>query len=141
MCPALTSIPKKLRAHSLSALLTNLKYALVSQIATLLQWPLPKKGILKSRNGSVMANLKDYAPVILNGKVYTQTIRTVKCELLLNGDNSKCRSCKTYRATLRTLYNRWSHRSSDNISDTSSHTNIRYMSSPEKNTSFKKGPN
>ena len=44
----------------------------------------------------------------------------------------KCTPCKTYRATLRTLYNRYSRRSSDSISDASSHANIRYMNTPEK---------
>ena len=34
---------KNLQAPLCFALLTNLKYVLVSQIATLLQWPLPRK--------------------------------------------------------------------------------------------------
>ena len=94
----------------------------------LLRW----LNILKSQDGSIKAILDDYAPVVVNGMVLTKTIRTVKCELLLDGDCVKCTSCKSYRATLRTLYNRFLHRSSDMISDASSHANIRYMNTPEK---------
>ena len=53
-----------------------------------------------------------------------------KCELLIHG--VKCHSCSTYRATLRVMYNRRLLHSSEDISDSSSHANVRYMNTPEK---------
>ncbi len=85
-----------------------------------------------------MALVDDYAPLVVNREVLTKTILTVKCELLLDGNSMKCTARKTYRATLRTLYNRYSHRSSDSISDISSHANVRYMNTPEKKAKISK---
>ena len=44
-----------------------------------------KKGVLKTRDGGVAASLDNYAPVLLNGSLYAQTVRTTSCELLVSG--------------------------------------------------------
>ena len=94
-----------------------------------------KKGTLNSCSGVPAAVLDSYAPVLLNGCNFTKTVRTSACELLVN--NVKCSSCKMYRATLRTLYNRWSSRKSSHVAETSSHANERYFNTPEKKVKMK----
>ena len=89
-----------------------------------------KRGLLKSQGGSTIADVDNYASVKMNGYLFSKTIRTNKCELLIHG--VKCNSCSTYRATLRVMYNRWLRCSSEDISDSSSHANVRYMNTPEK---------
>ena len=130
-CPALASVSKELTPQSLECLLTlvdSLNICIGQPDDHFVEMVSSKNNILKSQDGSVMAIVDDH----LNGEVLTKTVRTTRCELLLDGDCMKCTPCKTYRPTLRTLYNRYSHRSSDSISDASSHANIRYMNTPEK---------
>ena len=54
----------------------------------------------------------------------------MSCELLTTGD--KCLSCKAYRDTIRSIYNRWVRRSSSDMSDTRSHSNERYLDTLER---------
>ena len=72
-----------------------------------------RKGVLKSYDGSVAASLDDYAPVVLYGITYMQTIRTTSCEWLVHG--VKCASCQKYRSTLRSAYNRGVKRQSEKL--------------------------
>ena len=44
-----------------------------------------RKGVFISHDGSIVATLDDYAPVELNGELFTQTIRTAACEVLVDG--------------------------------------------------------
>ena len=89
-----------------------------------------KRGLLKLQDGSTMADVDVYVSVKMNGYLFSKTIRANKCQLLIHG--VKCNSCSTYRATLGVMYNRWLRRSSEDISDSSSHANVRYMNTPEK---------
>ena len=41
-------------------------------------------------------------------------------------------SCKAYRANLRALHNRWSKHNLSDTPDSSSNTNDRYLTSPQK---------
>lgn len=87
-CSALASIPSQLTVHSflyLHSLVDRLTICVGQPDSHFIAMVTSKKGILKSRDGSAKAKLDDYAPV-LNGEVFTQTIRTVKCELLLDGN-------------------------------------------------------
>lgn len=88
-----------------------------------------RKGMFKSNDGSISAILDEYAPLVCNHEVYRATIRSAQCELVTSG--VKCKSCQMYRPTLRKLYTRWSERSS-RLTDASSHTNFRYLNTPEK---------
>ena len=54
--------------------------------------------------------------------------------MLVHGE--KCKLCSTYRRTLRVLQDRWSNHSSEELSSSSSHTNNRYLNTPEKNAKF-----
>ena len=95
-----------------------------------------KKGLFKSRTNTATALLDNYAPVVLNGEPFTETIRTVACEMLVQG--VKCSSCKSYRATLRKIYSRWSSREPSSFTETTSHVNERYLNTPEKKAKMMK---
>ena len=67
--------------------------------------------------------MDDYCPVSLNGDMYDTTIRTIKCELLVN--SAKCEACKQYRSTAKKHIElkgevRYHH------------TNYRYLKTPEQ---------
>ena len=126
ICSALSSVPSKLTPDSLVDLLN-----LVDKLSICAGQPdnhyikmvSAKRGLLKSQDGSTMADVDDYASVKMNGYLFSKTIRINKCELLIHG--VKCHSCSTYN-------NRWLRRSSADISDCSSHANVQYMNTPEK---------
>ena len=100
---------------------------------------LSKKGKLASRSGEVIvAAVDSYAPVQLNDIKYTQTVRNGLYEVLVNG--TKCSHCVAYRATLRKAYHRWSakrHDSPSRHTSSTSHTNFRYLNTPEKQQRYK----
>ncbi len=95
-----------------------------------------KKGKFTSRDGKEVAFLDDYLPISLNGQAHLQTIRTKECDVLVRG--VKCVACKNYRRTIRLLCNRWHKRNSDSMSDSSCHTNHRFLTTPEKHHKLKK---
>ena len=138
-CTALASQPSQLTPDSLSHLLNivdNLNVCAGHPDDKFVSFAKGKKGVLKTRDGGVAASLDNYAPVLLNGSLYAQTVRTTSCELLVSG--VKCASCQKYRPSLRSAYNRSLTRQSEKITDTSSHANVRYMVTPEKITKMKK---
>ena len=85
---------------------------------------LAKKGKVLSPNGKVAAYVDDDCG--------SKTVRASDCELIC--PSIKCDACKSYRVNLRAMYNRWSKHHAVDGSDTSSHTNDRYLSTPEKKT-------
>ena len=97
ICSALSSVPIKLTSDSLVDLLN-----LVDKISICAGQPhnhyikmvSAKRGLLKLQDGSTMADVDDYASVKMNGYLFSKTIRTNKCELLIHG--VKCNSCSTY---------------------------------------------
>lgn len=89
-----------------------------------------RKGKFRSVSGDLVAFVDDSCPVVLNGEVYTSTIRTVKCEILVNG--VKCESCKEYRSTLRAICHRHNAHKPNKSGEVSSHVNYRYLKTPEQ---------
>ena len=88
-----------------------------------------RKGKLTSKEGTVVAYVDSF-PFELKGEIYFKTVRTTSYELLVQGD--RCNPCKAYQKTLRLLYGRWSKRDSEETSSLSSHTNVCYLTTPEK---------
>ncbi len=90
-----------------------------------------KKGEILTANGKVSAKIDSHASVSLNGVSYPDTVRTENCELLTT--SAKCSCCKSYRANLRAMYSAWcKRRSVKEMSDSSGHSNERYLNTPEK---------
>ena len=142
LCSALASVPVELtNAESCSTFLSDidgLNICAGQPDDHLVQMAAAKKGVFRSHDGeSIVASLDEYAPVRLNGKTYAKTIRTTACQLLVR-DGSKCVPCKNYRDTLRTMYNRWSKRASAVMTETSSHTNERFLTTPERKAKMQK---
>ena len=65
-----------------------------------------RKGKLLSPNGEIKAQLDSGFPVANGKQTYSKTVRTINCELLVNGE--KCINCSKYRCTLRSLHSRYS---------------------------------
>ena len=124
-CGALRSFPKTLTAERLSRLLIKLDGLSIcaGQSDThFVKMVAAKKAKIVSPDGKVAAYVDDDS----NAK----TVRTADCELICPSE--KCESCKAYRANVRSIYNRWSKQCGFDVSDTSSHTNDRYLNTPEK---------
>ena len=132
-CPALSTIPPYLNNVSTAELVNlvdKLNVCAGHPEAKFIDFVSKRKGKLLNRSGDVAASIDEYAPVCLNGEMFQKTIRTSQCELIVHGQ--KCRSCTNYRRTLRVLCDRWLKRDSEEVSSSSSHTNNRYMNTPEK---------
>lgn len=96
-CSALASFPEKLTSASLCRLVLCIDHLQVCSGQPdhhFINMASAKKGIFKSKDGSISAIVDAYAPVISSGRIFNSTIRTVKCELLCSGD--KCQSCMAY---------------------------------------------
>ena len=89
-----------------------------------------RKDQIKNHSGGVVAYRDGYCPVSLHGELYFSTIRSTKCELLVN--EVKCGTCKGYRSNLRSMYNRSLKQDSEKSSHVSSHTNYMYLKTPER---------
>ena len=93
-----------------------------------------KKGKFLSSSGDIQAYVDRNGSVRLNGATYTSTVRTQRCQLLVRGA-VKCSCCVNYRPTLRCMYHRWRKqqmKSPSVVTSTSSHTNERYLSTPQQ---------
>lgn len=86
-------------------------------------------------DGCTSAYLDEQGQVTLNGHLYPFTVRSAGCEILCHG--SKCHSCMSYRSVLRTMHTRWITHSPSRHTSTSSTTNFRYLSTPEKAKRYK----
>lgn len=80
-----------------------------------------RKGKIVSSNGKVAAYVDE--------KTYSKTVRTADCDII--SQSERYSSCKAYRVNLRAIYCRWSKRRGCDSSDTSSHTNDRYLRTPK----------
>lgn len=93
-----------------------------------------RKGKITNRNGSVSAILDSSTPCVVQGKVLTETVRTENCTVLTSKD--RCESCQMYRKNLRAMYAKWLKINSPSRrlkrSNENSHTNYRYLNTPEK---------
>lgn len=96
-----------------------------------------KHGKIVSKDNNTVAFLDTSASVVLNGEMYSQTVRSSSCQLLTHG--TKYFSCTAYRDTLRVLYNRWKRRKSRSPSKQTnpcSRTPFSNLSTPERKQRF-----
>ena len=130
-CSALQSFPHTINSDVLSELFSKIENLSICAGHTdihFVKMVSAKKGKIISPDGKIAAYV-DNCTTEIGGEIYKSTVRTSDCELLCS--SVKCPSCKAYRANLRAIYNRWAKQSSDG-SDTSSHTNDRYLNTPQK---------
>ena len=89
-----------------------------------------RKGRITSNDGRITAIL-DNDGVIVNKQFHDKTVRASSCQKITKG--SRCCDCETYRNTLRSLYSKLlKSKSMSKATNTTSHTNDRYLSTPER---------
>lgn len=132
ICPALQSVPQILTSDSLNKLLQlldRLNVCCGQPDSHFISMVKAKKGKIISCDGKVAATIDQYAPVAVNGEHHQATVQTGSCEMVTTFQ--KCTSCKSYRGTLRAMYNRWCKRHTCD-------SNERYLSTPEKKAKMSK---
>ena len=83
-----------------------------------------------------------YVPLIVTGAgltayldtqlVQSPTVCHKSCELLVTQIDTRCTACTQYRKSLRAICSHQSQEKADNRTAPDSHTNYRYLSTPEK---------
>lgn len=137
-CSAINHISDKLDSMSLQLLVDTVDRCTVCpgncehQFVSLLE---ERKGSIKSTNGSISAYLDQSLPFLdpVAGETCHTTVRSSQCTLFTDS-NSKCEMCRAYRKNLRAMVSRSTRVSSPEKRmrvDSSSHTNYRYLHSPE----------
>ena len=130
-CGALQSFPSTINSEHLLNLFSKIEDLFVCEghkDIHFVKMVAARKGKIVSPDGKIVAYVDNHT-IERNGEIYTSTVRTSDCEVLCS--TLRCSSCKSYRANLRAIYSRWSKQSCDG-SDTSSHTNDRYLNTPQK---------
>eukprot|EP00731_Ephydatia_muelleri_P010173 Em0005g759a len=91
-----------------------------------------RKGIFHSPSKNMVAFIDSFFPVMFEDEMYSRTLRCNECELLVT--NNRCDTCKQYRCTLRALHSQWlrQQKKTANHASISSHTNFRYLKTPER---------
>ena len=133
-CSALKSIPRIVNPEVIPNLfitIDNLFVCAGHYDIHFVTMVLSKKGKIISPNGNIAAYVDDCITEV-NGKIFMNTVRTSRCELLCT--SIKCVSCKAYRTNLRVMHNRWAKQSKDVSAEiyTTSHVNDRYLNTPQK---------
>ena len=141
MCVPLSDVPNRLNSESLKVLVAKLDSCRVCPghpDKNFVEMVMSKKGKLTSINGKqVVATIDSAAPVQLNGDLYIQTVRYKSCQILTN--DTKCAQCVQYRDTLRKSFHRWKINTSPHRNTAStSHTNLGYLNTPEKQQRYRK---
>lgn len=143
-CIPLSSIPDKLDQDSLKLLLSKPDCSKVCPKHpdhNFVEMLLSKKGKVMSRDGKdVVASIDSSVPVNLNGDIYTHTVRRSTCEILTS--DVKCEQCVIFRDTLRKSFHRWK-KGTESLSRhqctaSTSHTNLHYLNTPEKQRRYQK---
>lgn len=132
-CPTLSHLPPVIDCTTINLLLDVVNN---SHICTgnpddkFVEMVAARKGkTIKSSDGSVAAYIDQGEAV--------STIRSSKCEVLMR-DGRKCDKCVSYRDNLRMIHHRTQGKSKLSPTCTSSHTNFRYLDSPQKLARYKK---
>ena len=92
-----------------------------------------KKGKFLAANGDTKAVVEDGFPLLLNGNIFTSTVRMIDCEILIHG--MKCTQCQCYHPQLRAMYSRY--KQNELVTCNSKYTNNKYLKSPEKTEKLK----
>ena len=124
-CNALGSFPSKLDQETFSQLLTrldNISICIGQPDTHFVRMVAAKKGKVLSNDGKIMC--------AVDSNAYMKTVRTSDCEILATSE--KCSACKNYRATLRSMYHRWSRKSQSSSDSCSTFANERYLNTPQK---------
>ena len=84
-----------------------------------------RKGKFENSAGEIKAMVEEGYPVTLNDNVYTSTVRTANCDILIHG--VKCKSCHDYRSQLRAMYSRYNRNNHKQSTTNSKYANNRFL--------------
>ena len=136
-CSALKTIPETIRTkaalNQLVKLVDTLNICAGHPDKHFLNLADSRKGKFYSVSNSTVAFTDSTCPIILNGEMYSHTVRTTACEILVHGP--KCEACKKYRSTLRSSHSQWVQQlksDAEKHTAVSSHTNFRYLRTPQR---------
>lgn len=89
--------------------------------------------LLDQRGGVIMSSTAKSVVAFLDINSHSKTVRHIKCSLICADGELRCSSCLQYRPTLRAMRSRSGKTVQSAISntDSSSHTNYRYLGSEE----------
>lgn len=132
-CSALAGSPDKVNCNELCDFLCKLDALTICPghpDEHFVRMAATKGGNFFSPSGEKSAYL-DSGMFKLNGEVYSETVRSVKCHRLVHG--AKCSECVGYRDRLRANYHRWvnSQTKSPSAISTHSHTNERWLTAAQ----------
>lgn len=98
-----------------------------------------KKGIMKCRKGQTTSCFVDSSiSVTIGEQLYHSTVRTSDCDFIISGTSTRrCAKCVKYRNTLRSSYTNY-QKGKDEATAVSSHTNFRFVSTPQRSARGKK---
>ena len=86
--------------------------------------------MVEAREGKLYSPSGD-TTAFVDRKILPATVRSNTCEML--NSSVKCAPCVRYRDTLRAIHHRWSRNKQNSCEiDVSSHTNDRWLTSPQK---------
>jgi len=128
ICPGLVSIPFILNPESFVTflkLIDKLNVCVGQPDSRFVDMMQQKNNEIISPVGNKTAYIDKFAPVYCNEQKYAVTVRTANCEVLTS--ETKCKHCKAYRVTLRTLSNRLTKSVVDSNASSNNHTNKRYV--------------
>ena len=135
-CPAISKLPSHISSpediNGILTLLDSLVLCSGHPDSHLVEMATSRKHF-EARTAAFVDSQSDYN---IGSETYSTTVRTKSCSMLVSTQSRKCSACVRYRSTLRTMYNRCCSQNSQNrneqASTSTSHTNIRYLTSPEK---------
>jgi hypothetical protein len=90
------------------------------------------------RSRSIVVAFLDQKGILHNGTYYHSTVRAVSCPIVTKAENPKCIYCTDYRRNLRSLYSRYEKKSCSSQTSTSTYTNIRFLTTPERRQTISK---
>ena len=87
-----------------------------------------------ARKGKFSSAAIDKAiPVKISDRMYSRTVRSNSCQIVVAVGSVRCSSCKSYRSQLRVSYSRWVKKSPT----LKKHGNNRYLNTPQKQEKLK----
>ena len=134
-CTPLQQCPAVLNQEALCHLLNSLENMTICEgnsDGVFLEISASRKGVFKDATGKSVKAKMETTVFTSGAHVHSATIRTSDCDILVAG--GRCLKCQAYRHILRSLVSKSSRRQSreHDVTSTTSHTNWRYLSTPEK---------
>ena len=132
-CSALQGCPSVLAPETLCEqllVLDSLTPCCGNPDQELMELATKRKGVFREARGKEVKARVETIPFATGGQAFATTIRTTGCEILTK--KGRCEVCKAYQRTLLTMASKEVMKGKHDVTNPESHTNCRYLSTPEK---------